>query len=53
MSGLRFNKSDMDDGPNKFAGSEVENIVARAIIAIFGEHAAKCFGGEYVHIAVL
>jgi cobalamin-dependent methionine synthase I len=36
---LGFNESDMD-GPNEFAGGEVENPIARAIIAVSNEHAA-------------
>jgi hypothetical protein len=52
MSGLRFNENDMD-GPNEFAGSEVEKPIAGAIIAIPDEHAPECFGGEFVHVAVI
>jgi hypothetical protein len=52
MSGLRFNESDMD-GSNEFPGSEVDKPIAQAIIAIPDENAAECFGGEFVHVAVL
>jgi hypothetical protein len=52
MSGLRFNESDMN-GSNEFPGSKVEKPIARAIIAIPDENAAECFGGEFVHVAVL
>jgi hypothetical protein len=48
MSGLRFNESDIE-----FAGGEVEKLVARAIIVVTDEHAAECFGGEFVHVAIL
>jgi hypothetical protein len=40
------------DGPNKFAGGEVENSVARAMIAVPDEQAPKCIMGEFVHEAV-
>jgi hypothetical protein len=42
IRGMRFNERDMD-GPNEFSSGEVENIVARAIIAIPNEHAKERF----------
>jgi hypothetical protein len=52
MRGLGFNERDMD-GPNEFAGGKVESIESRGIIAVPHKHAAKRFGGEFVHVAVL
>jgi hypothetical protein len=51
MSGLRFNERDMNCS-NEFLGSEVEKLVAQAIIALPDEHASECFGGEFVSVAV-
>jgi hypothetical protein len=52
MRGLRFNERDMDS-PNKFAGGEVEKLVARAIIAITNLLAAERFSRAFVLVAVL
>jgi hypothetical protein len=41
------------DGPNKFAKREVEDPVARTIIAIANEHASESFRRQFVHVAVL
>jgi hypothetical protein len=40
MRRLGFKESEMD-GPNEFAGGKVDDLVARAIIAISNEHAAQ------------
>jgi hypothetical protein len=42
MRRLGLNESDMD-GPNEFSSGEVEERVARTIIAVTNEHASESF----------
>jgi hypothetical protein len=52
MRRLGLKESGMD-GPNEFANGNVEDPVARTIIAVANEHAPEDFRRQFVHVSVL
>jgi hypothetical protein len=48
---LGFDKGHVD-GVDELSGGKVENLVARAIIAVSNKHATKIFRGEFIYVAV-
>jgi hypothetical protein len=48
---MGFDKGHVD-GVDEISGGKVENLVARAIIAVPNKHTTKIFWGECIYVAV-